>query len=136
MTSRTGQVDSGGTPCTRAMLRRMKRTRLVLVPLEPAARTPAYVITAWCEEYELGVSADAIAELSSSLHRGGVFYVADDGALIGSIIGETLTAIGDALATQADLIDEAQWPERNRLRLFAERYRRELAHALGELGMT
>lgn len=136
MTSRTGQVDSGGTAYTRAMLRRMRRTRLALVPLEPAARTPAHVITAWCEEYGVNVTADAVAELSSRLHSGGVFYVADDGALIGSVICETLTAIGEALATQADLIDESQWPERNRLRLLAKRYRRELADTLGELGMT
>lgn len=131
-----GHTGHGGTAPTRAMIRRMQRTRLAPVPAEPATRTPAQVITDWREEYGVDVSADAVAELSSRLHRGGAFYFADDGALQGSLISETLTAIGDALDKQADLIAEDRWPERNRLRMLVDRYQREIYEALGGLGLT
>ena len=136
MTSRRGYIVYGGTASTRAMIRRMQRTRLALIPAERAVRTPAQVITAFFEEHEIDVSTGAVAELSSRLHEGGVFYFADDGALQGSLISETLTAIGEALGKQADLIAEDCWPERNRLRMLAERYRLEIADTLGELGLT
>ena len=135
MTSRRGHIVCGGTASARAMIRRMKTARLALIPAEPAARTPAQVMTAFFEEHEIDVSVAAVAELSSRLHEGGVLYFADDGALQGSLISETLTAIGEALGKQADLIAENRWPERNRLRMLAERYRLEVADTLGELGM-
>ena len=136
MTRRDGQADSGGTAYTRAMLRRMLRTRTAIVPARCAERTPAQVITAWCKECGLDVGADAVAGLSSRLHQGGVFYFADDGALIGSVIVEILTAISDAIREQSDLIAGDQWPKRNRLRMLAERFRRELDAVLGEQGMA
>ena len=115
------------------MIRRMGRTRLAAMCAES---TPAQVITAWCEEYGVDVSADAVAELSSKLHRGGVFYFAADGALQGSLISATLTAIGEAIGKQADLIAEDRWPERNRLRMLARRFADEVSETLGELGMA
>ena len=131
-----GQAEPGGRASTRAMLRRMMRTRIAPVPSKPAATTPAKVIAAFCEEHCVPLSADAVAELSSRLHRGGVFYFADDGALIGSVVVDTLTAVCDAIDEQAGLISEERWPERNQLRMLADRFRRELAEALGGLGLA
>jgi len=131
-----GHIGSGGTASTRAMIRRMQRTRLLPIPAEPAARTPARVITDWCKEDEVDSSAEAVAELSSRLHDGGVFYFADDGAVQGSLISETLTAIGEAIDKQADLIAEDRWPERNRLRMLVDRYQREIHETLGGLGLA
>lgn len=71
VTSSNGHIGSRGTAYTRAMIRRMGRTRRAAVPATCAESTPAQVITAWCEEHEVDVSADAVAELSSRLHRGG-----------------------------------------------------------------
>ena len=88
------------------MIRRMQRTRLALIPAEPAARTPAQVMTAFFEEHEIDVSAGAVAELSSRLHREGVIYFDDDGAVVASYVCETLKAIGQAIEKQADLIAE------------------------------
>ena len=136
MTSRRGYIVYGGTASTRAMIRRIQRTRLALVPAEPAARTPAQVMTAFFEEHEIDVSAGAVAELSSRLHRKGIIYFDDDGAVVASYVCETLKAIGQAIEKQADLIAEDRWPERNRLRLLVQRFRRELVVALGELGMA
>ena len=124
----------GGTAPTRAMIRRMQRTHLALIRVEPAARTPAQVITYFFEEHGIEVCTGAAAELSSRLHR--VIYFDDDGAVLAPVICETLTAIGKAIETQADLIAEDRWPERNRLRLLVQRYEREIAVALGELGMA
>ena len=129
--NRERQLVYGGTAATRAMIRRMQRTRLALVPAEPAAMTPAQVLTAFFEEHRIDVSAGAVAELSSRLQRDGVICFADDGALQGSLISEALSAIGEAIGKQADL-----WPERNKLRMLVQRYERELAVVLGELGMT
>jgi len=131
-----GHIGSGGTASTRAMIRRMRRMRFAAIPAEPAARTPARVITDWCEEYGLDGSADAVAELSSRLHDGGVFYFADDGAVNGSVIVETLTAIGEAIDKQADLIAEDRWLERNRLRMLVDRYQREIHETLSGLGFA
>ncbi len=135
MTSRRGHIVYVGTASTRAMIRRLQRTRLALIPAEPVVRTPAQVMTAFFEEHEIDVSAGAVAELSSRLHREGVIYFDDDGAVVASYVCETLKAIGQAIEKQADLIAEDRWPERNRLRLLMQRYEREISVVLGELGM-
>lgn len=112
------------------------RTRLALVPTTPAERTPAQVISAFCEECGVDLDAGSVAELSARLHKDGVNYFADDGALNGSVINRTLTAVCDALATQAGLIAEDRWPERNRLRMKVDLFRREIDDMLGELGLA
>ncbi len=112
------------------------RTRLALVPTTPAERTPAQVISDFCEECGVDLDAGSVAELSARLHAGGVCYFDDDGRVLGTIICETLRAICDALAAQADLIAEDQWPARNKLRMLVDRFQRELGEALGELGLA
>ncbi len=107
-----------------------------MIPTEPAARTPAQVIADFFVEHEIEVGDGWVAELSSRLHRDGVIYFDDDGAVVASYVCETLKAIGEAIETQADLIAKDRWPERNRLRLLVQRYQREIAVALGELGMA
>lgn len=136
MTNRETEVPHGGTAPTRALIRRMMRTRIALAPAEPAAWTPAQVMTAFFEERGIEVSASAVVDLSERLHEDGVFYFADDFAIHGSLISGTLTAIGEAIEAQADLIAKERWPERSRLRLLVRRYEQELAAVLGELGMT
>ncbi len=136
VTNRKDDIVYGGTAPTRAMIRRMQRTHLALVPTEPAARTPAQVIADFFVEHEIEVGDGWAAELSSRLHGEGVIYFDDDGVVLASVVCATLTAIGQAIEKQADLIAEDRWPERNRLRLLVQRYQREIAVALGELGMA
>ncbi len=125
-----------GSAETRAMLRRMMRTPLALVPSTPAERTPAQVISSFFEECGIDLDAGSVAELSARLQADGVRFWDDDGRVLGTTICDTLTAICDALATQAGLIAEAQWPEKNKLRMRVDRWRREIHETLGELGLA
>ena len=91
------------------------RTRLALVPSTPTARTPAQVISAFCEECGFDMDAGSVAELSARLQANEVRFWDDDGRVLGTTIRETLAAICDALDAQAGLIAEAQWPEKKRI---------------------
>ena len=108
------------------------RTRLVLVPAVPAECTPAQVISDFCEECGIDMDIESVAERSARLHKDGVCFFADDGALNGEVISRILTSVCDALDTQIDLIAQHRWPEKNRLR----KLRRELEDTLGELGFA
>ena len=136
MTNRKENIAYGGTAPTRAMIRRMQRTHRALIPVEAAATTPAHVIADFFVEHGIEVGVGWAAELSSRLRRDGVIYFDDDGAVVASYVCETLKAIGQAIERQADLIAKDRWPERNKVRMLAERFQRELAEALGELGMA
>lgn len=108
------------------------RTRLVLVPAIPAECTPAQVISDFCEECGIDMEIESVAELSARLHKDGVCFFADDGALHGQAINRILTAVYDALDTQIGLIAQHRWPEKNRLRTL----QRELGDTLSELGFA
>ena len=108
------------------------RTQLVLVPAVPAECTPAQVISDFCQECGIDVEIEVVAELSDRLHKDGVCFFADDGALHGAAISRILTAVCYALETQADLIAPHRWPEKNRLRTL----QRELEDTLAELGFA
>ena len=112
------------------------RTRLALVPTTPAERTPAQVISDFCEECGVDLDAGSVAELSARLRAVDVRFWDDDGRVLGTTICDTLTAICDAIATQASLIAEDRWPERNRLRMKIVLFRREIDEMLGELGLA
>jgi len=125
-------IRFGGTPPTRAMLRRMMRNRLVLISAIPSDRTPAQVISDFCAECEIDMDIETAAELSGRLHKDGVCFFSDDGALDGAVISRILTAVCDALDKQADLIVANRWLEKNRLRAF----QRELENTLIEFGLA
>ena len=78
------------------------------------------------------MEVESVAELSARLHKDGVCFFSDDGALNGEVISRILTAVCDALDKQADLIVQNRWPEKNRLRTL----QRELEDTLGELGFA
>ncbi len=130
-----GKKVYGGTAPTRAMIRRLTRTRLALIPVEPAATTPAHVITDFFIEHGIEVGDGWAAELSIRIHKDGVIYFDDDGIIAASYVCETLKAIGQALERQADLIAKERWPDRNKLRLLVQRYERELGPLLSQFGM-
>lgn len=131
-----GDKVYGGTAPTRALVRRLKSTRLALIPIEPAATTPAQVIADFFVEHGIEAGDGWVAELSSRIHRDGViYYYDDDGAVVASYVCETLKAIGQALERQADLIAKDRWPDRNKLRLLVQRYERELGAVLSQFGM-
>ncbi len=112
------------------------RTRLALVPTTRAERTPAELISDFCVESGVELDAGSVAELSARLQAEGVRFWDDDGRVLGTTICDTLTAICDALEAQAGLIAEAQWPEKNKLRMRVDRWRREIDETLGELGLS
>jgi len=124
-----------GSASTRALVRRLKSTNLALIPVEPAAITPAQVIADFFVEHGIEAGDGWAAELSSRLHRDGVIYFDDDGAVVASYLCETLKAIGQALEKQADLIAKDRWPDRNKLRLLVQRFERELGTVLIQFGM-
>jgi len=130
-----GKKVYGGTAPTRAMIRRLKSTSLTLIPVEPAAITPAQVIADFFVEHGIKAGDGWAAELSSRIHRDGVIYFDDDGAVVASYVCETLKTIGLAIERQADLIAKDRWPDRNKLRLLVQRFERELGTILIQFGM-
>ncbi len=128
------KVYRGSAP-TRALVRRLMSTKLALIPVEPAAITPAQVIADFFAEHGIEAGDGWAAELSSRIHKDGVIYYDDDGAVVASYVCETLKTIGQALERQADLIAKDRWPERNRLRLIVQRFERELDSVLNQFGM-
>ena len=58
------KVYRGSAP-TRALVRRLKSTRLALIPIEPAATTPAQVIADFFVEHGIEAGDGWAAELSS-----------------------------------------------------------------------